>query len=119
MIVRIAVLCFVSIVSRAQVTNTRNVDRDSTSSHSIIKVLSVRLPFTEREKFELKLFNYDGDKLLWEHKGKSQGDGELFMIDPQPYVKYGLRKFKLFVAGKNKIDTVYFRVDHNGAVIKE
>lgn len=121
MIVRvvIVILCFISIGSFAQVTNTRNVDRDSTSSGRVIKVLPIRLPFSEHEKFELKLYNYDGDHLLWEHEGRAQGEGELFMIDPQPYVKYGLRKFRLLIVDRKKIDTVFFRVDHNGSVIKE
>lgn len=83
------------------------------------KVLPVRLQFAEREKFELKLYNYDGDHLLWQHKGRSQGEGELFIIDPQPYTQYGVKKFRLLIIARKKIDTVYFRVDHNGSVIKE
>jgi len=87
----------------------------------LIRVLPLRLMFKEDEPFHLRLYNYDGDHLLWKHDGEGQGEGELFMIDPQPYVAYGLRKFQLLVldADGNKIDEIYFRVDANGAIIKE
>jgi hypothetical protein len=107
-------LWLVSFASFAQATNTSSGERSTAS-----KVLPVRLQFAEHQKYHLKLYNYDGDHLLWEQKGRSQGQGELFMIDPQPYTSYGLKKFKLIIQGKNKIDTVYFRVDSNGTVIKE
>ena len=61
----------------------------------VIKVLPLRLMFKEHEMFQLRLYNYDGDHLLWKHDGECQGEGELFMIDPQPYVVYGLKKFQL------------------------
>lgn len=91
------------------------------SEEPVTKVLTVRMNFKEGEAFDLRLYNYDGDQLLWTHEGASQGEGEMFMIDPQPYTKYGLRKFQLLVLDgeKNKVDEIYFRVDHNGAVIKE
>jgi hypothetical protein len=87
----------------------------------IVKVLPVRMNFKEDAKFQLRLYNYDGDELLWKHSGESQGEGELFMIDPQPYVQYGLRKFQLLVldAAGNKIEEIYFRVDGNGNVVRE
>lgn len=87
----------------------------------IIKVLPLRLMFKEHEMFNLRLYNYDGDHLLWKHEGESQGEGELFMIDPQPYVAYGLRKFQLLVldGDGNKIDEIYFRVGSDGGIIKE
>jgi hypothetical protein len=87
----------------------------------VTKILPLRLMFNEHEIFQLRLYNYDGDHLLWKHEGESQGEGELFMIDPQPYVAYGLRKFQLLVfdAEGNKIKEIYFRVDENGSIIKE
>lgn len=87
----------------------------------VLKVLPLRLMFKEHEMFKLRLYNYDGDHLLWKHEGESQGEGELFMIDPQPYVAYGLRKFQLLVldADGNKTDEIYFRVGEDGAIIKE
>lgn len=87
----------------------------------IMKILPLRLMFKENDVFQLRLYNYDGDHLLWSHKGESQGEGELFMIDPAPYVEYGLRKFQLLILDGlgNKIDEVYFRVDPNGAIIRE
>jgi len=88
---------------------------------AIIKVLPLRLMFKEHDIFQLRLYNYDGDHLLWKHEGESQGEGELFMIDPQPYVAYGLKKFQLLVldADGNKIDEIYFRVSNDGGIIKE
>ncbi|MEJ0030986.1 MAG: hypothetical protein WDO15_11685 [Bacteroidota bacterium] len=88
---------------------------------AIIKVLPLRLMFKEHEMFQLRLYNYDGDHLLWKHDGESQGEGELFMIDPQPYVEYGLRKFQLLVLDYdgNKIDEIYFRVNADGSIVKE
>jgi hypothetical protein len=87
----------------------------------VIKVLPLRLMFKEHDMFELRLYNYDGDHLLWKHEGESQGEGELFMIDPQPYVAYGLKKFQLLVldGDGNKIDEIYFRVGNDGGIIKE
>lgn len=87
----------------------------------VIKVLPLRLMFQERDPFQLRLYNYDGDHLLWKHAGESQGEGELFMIDPSPYVEYGLRKFQLLVldGDGNRIDEIYFRVDENGNIVKE
>jgi hypothetical protein len=87
----------------------------------IVKVLPIRVPFKEEEKFQLRLYNYDGDELLWKHSGESQGEGELFMIDPQPYVQYGLRKFQLLVidGSGNKVEEIYFRVDGDGNVVRE
>jgi hypothetical protein len=86
-----------------------------------IKVLPLRLMFKEHEMFELRLYNYDGDHLLWKHDGEAQGEGELFMIDPQPYVAYGLKKFQLLVldGDGNRIDEIYFRVASDGSIIKE
>jgi hypothetical protein len=86
-----------------------------------VKLISVRMNFKENEMFLLRLSNYDGDQLLWTHEGESQGEGELFMIDPQPYVQYGLRKFQLLVLDSHgkTVQEVYFRVDGNGAVIRE
>jgi hypothetical protein len=87
----------------------------------VIKVLPVRLHFKEKETFQLRLYNYDGDHLLWKHAGESQGEGELFMIDPQPYVAYGLKKFQLLVLdvdGK-RVDEMYFRVDPDGSITKD
>lgn len=88
---------------------------------AVIKVLPLRLNFKEDEPFTLRLYNYDGDHLLWSHEGESQGVGELFMIDPQPYVQYGLRKFQLLVLDRegNKVEEIYFRVEGNSNVIKE
>ena len=88
---------------------------------AVVKILPVRLNFKEKEIFELRLYNYDGDHLLWKHNGESQGEGELFMIDPQPYVEYGLRKFQLLVldAEGQRVDEMYFRVDPSGNIIKE
>lgn len=93
----------------------------SRSESAVIKVLPLRLKFKEHDLFQLRLYNYDGDHLLWKHEGEAQGDGELFMIDPQPYVDYGLRKFQLLVldGDENKLEEIYFRVDGNGGVIKE
>ncbi len=87
----------------------------------VIKILPLRLMFKEHDTFQLRLYNYDGDHLLWKHKGESQGEGELFMIDPQPYVVYGLRKFQLLVldGDGNRIQEIYFRVASNGSIIKE
>ncbi|HZY80535.1 MAG TPA: hypothetical protein VFE50_13500 [Cyclobacteriaceae bacterium] len=87
----------------------------------VVKLLSVRMNFKEDQPFSLRLSNYDGDHLLWSHEGESQGEGELFMIDPQPYVKYGLRKFQLLVLDYNgkAVEEIYFRVEANGNVIKE
>jgi len=117
MITRVIIVCivgFASFTSFAQATNASSGERNAA-----IKVLPVRLQFAEHQKYHLRLYNYDGDHLLWEQKGRSQGPGELFMIDPQPYTAYGLKKFKLIIQSRNKIDTVFFRVDHNGSVIKE
>ncbi|MEI9919045.1 MAG: hypothetical protein WDO14_09625 [Bacteroidota bacterium] len=88
---------------------------------AVIKVLPLRLMFKEHDIFQLRLYNYDGDHLLWKHEGESQGEGELFMIDPQPYVTYGLRKFQLLVldGDGNKTDEIYFRVGNDGSIIKE
>jgi hypothetical protein len=85
------------------------------------KVLPLRMMFKEHDLFSLRLYNYDGDHLLWKHDGEAQGEGELFMIDPQPYVEYGLRKFQLLVldGDGNKVDEIYFRVDGDGVIIKE
>ena len=86
-----------------------------------VKVLPVRMNFKENDTFQLRLYNYDGDELLWKHTGESQGEGELFMIDPQPYVQYGLRKFQLLVldATGATVQEIYFRVDGEGGVVKE
>jgi hypothetical protein len=90
-------------------------------SEGVIKVLSVRMNFKEDEPFELRLYNYDGDHLLWSHEGESLGEGELFLVDPQPYVQYGLRKFQLLVLDSNgqTVQEIYFRVEGNSNVIKE
>ena len=100
---------------------TLEPERPFSNGKVIIKVLPLRLMFKEKEQFHLRLYNYDGDHLLWKHDGEAQGEGELFMIDPQPYVAYGLRKFQLLVLDSNgdKIDEIYFRVDGNGEIIKE
>jgi hypothetical protein len=88
---------------------------------SIVKILPLRLMFKEHDLFQLRLYNYDGDHLLWKHDGEAQGEGELFMIDPQPYAAYGVKKFQLLIldGDGNKIDEIYFRVDGDGRVIKE
>jgi hypothetical protein len=88
---------------------------------TVAKVLPLRLMFHEHDLFHLRLYNYDGDHLLWKHDGEAQGEGELFMIDPQPYVEYGLKKFQLLVLDGegNKIEEIYFRVDNSGGIIKE
>lgn len=88
---------------------------------SVVKVLPIRMNFPEKETYQLRLYNYDGDHLLWSHEGESQGEGELFMIDPQPYVEYGLRNFQLLVldSENKKVDVIYFRVDPNGNVVKD
>jgi hypothetical protein len=88
---------------------------------NIIKILPLRMMFKEHELFQLRLYNYDGDHLLWKHEGESQGEGELFMIDPQPYIAYGVKKFQLLVldADGNNIDEIYFRVGSDGSIIKE
>jgi len=87
----------------------------------VTKVLPLRLMFKEHDVFQLRLYNYDGDHLLWKHEGEAQGEGELFMIDPTPYVAYGVRKFQLLVFDNegNKVNEIYFRVDQNGAIIRE
>jgi len=102
-------------------TRQFTVAGDYKAPKPVAKVLPLRLMFKEHEMFQLRLYNYDGDHLLWKHEGEAQGEGELFMIDPQPYVEYGLRKFQLLVldANGNKIDEIYFRVDGNGTIIKE
>jgi hypothetical protein len=88
---------------------------------AVVKLLPVRLKFSENEHFQLRLYNHDGDELLWKHDGESQGEGELFMIDPQPYTQYGLRKFQVLVLDANSktVEEIYFRVDNNGNVIRE
>jgi hypothetical protein len=98
------------------------IDAKLTSTEStIVKVLPVHLQFNEHEKFQLRLYNYDGDHLLWKHKGESQGWLELFMVDPRPYVEYGVRKFQLLVLNGHgdKMQEIYFRVEMNGNVVKE
>jgi hypothetical protein len=114
---------FISIFVASQAAFAQVADQKNTpaSEERIVKVLSLRMSFPEKEKYRLKLYNYDGDQLLWSHEDESQGEGELFMIDPQPYVQYGLRKFQLFVLNKEnkKVDSIYFRVDPNGNVVKE
>ncbi|HMJ69679.1 MAG TPA: hypothetical protein VK508_12320 [Cyclobacteriaceae bacterium] len=92
-----------------------------TEEKPVTKALAVRLKFSEKEQFTLRLYNYDGDKLLWTHSGESQGAGELFMIDPQPYVQYGLRKFQLLVLDSDgkTVEEIYFRVDSNNSIIRE
>jgi len=88
---------------------------------TIMKVLPVRLRFTGKTYFQLRLYNYDGDHLLWKHSGETQGDDELFMIDPQPYVAYGLRNFQLLILDEhgNKIDEIYFHVNADNSIVKE
>jgi len=95
--------------------------REMVERKQVSKVLPFRLNFKEHEMFRLRLYNYDGDHLLWKHEGECQGEGELFMIDPQPYVAYGLKKFQLLVfdGDGNKVDEIYFRVDNDGGIIKE
>jgi len=97
------------------------VEKPVSKERQVIKVLPLRLMFKEHEMFKLRLYNYDGDHLLWKHEGESQGEGELFMIDPQPYVAYGLKKFQLLIldGDGNKIDEIYFRVANDGGIIKE
>jgi hypothetical protein len=113
MIWKILIAMAVSIPAFAQM--------DTLQAPAVVKVLSVRMNFNKGERFSLRLSNYDGDQLLWTHKGKSQGEGELFIVDPQPYVAYGLRKFQLLVlnAKGKTVDEIYFRIDLNGTVIKE
>ncbi len=91
------------------------------SPNATAKILPLRLMFKEHDSFQIRLYNYDGDHLLWKHSGESQGEGELFMIDPQPYVAYGLRKFQLLVLDSdgNRVSEVYFRVEPDGAIVKE
>lgn len=95
--------------------------REMVEKKQVTKVLPLRLTFKEHEMFRLRLYNYDGDHLLWKHEGECQGEGELFMIDPQPYVAYGLKKFQLLVfdGDGNKVDEIYFRVDNDRGIIKE
>jgi hypothetical protein len=106
------------LLSQQKFTIASEVAREQ---KSLIKVLPLRLMFKEHEMFQLRLYNYDGDHLLWKHDGESQGEGELFMIDPQPYLEYGLKKFQLLVldADGNQIDEIYFRVGSDGGIIKE
>lgn len=87
----------------------------------VSKILPLRLMFKEHDVFQLRLYNYDGDHLLWKHDGEAQGEGELFMIDPQPYVAYGLRKFQLLVLNGDgkRVDEIYFRVDGDGNIVRE
>lgn len=93
----------------------------SKEEKTVSKILPLRLMFKENDLFQLRLYNYDGDHLLWKHEGEAQGEGELFMIDPQPYVAYGLRKFQLLVLDGSgmKIDEIYFRVEADGRITKE
>jgi hypothetical protein len=88
---------------------------------AVVKILPLRLMFKEHDVFHLRLYNYDGDHLLWKHDGESQGEGELFMIDPRPYVQYGVKKFQLLVldSDNNQVDVIYFRVGNDGEIIKE
>lgn len=129
MIVRVFILLLIGFESIGQVANKKTADINPDSirpvgkprNNSVNKILPLRLMFGEKDMFQLRLYNYDGDHLLWKHEGEAQGQGELFMIDPQPYVAYGVRKFLLVVLdgdGK-KIDEIYFHVDQDGAVIKE
>lgn len=107
------------LLSARQFTIAKEQARDT--QNSTAKILPLRLMFREHDSFQIRLYNYDGDHLLWKHSGESQGEGELFMVDPQPYVAYGLKKFQLLVldADGNRISEIYFRVDANGAIIKE
>lgn len=107
--IRVVVLCFISFTAFAQEPDT------------LMKVLPVRMNFPAKKSFEIRLFNYDGDHLLWSHKGKSAGEGELFMIDPKPFVDYGLKKFKVLVLDSRRrtVQEIYFRVNEAGGVIKE
>jgi hypothetical protein len=95
--------------------------KEPASGQPVMKILPLRMSFPEKEPYQLRLYNYDGDQLLWSHEGESQGEGELFMIDPRPFLEYGVRKFQLLVLDSNgtTVQEIYFRVDGNSAVIKE
>lgn len=87
----------------------------------VMKEYPLKLKFDKGEEFQLRLSNYDGEQLLWKHKGVIENVGQPFMIDPQPYIAKDIKKFQLLVLDKDGVvvEEIYLYVAGDGSIKRE
>ena len=88
---------------------------------TVISEYALKLRFKEGEVYKVRLYNYEGDQLLWKQAGRVANVSDPLMIDPKPFVARGIRKFQLLVLdeGDAVVEELYLVVGGDGSVRKE